>query len=258
VLLASCGGPEAELLRTANAEKLIYAGSEGGGGGNYRPTSTDPSTFGTLHGRVVFEGDGWRIRRIALSDQFCIDQNHNELMSEDFLLGPDGGLANVVVFIQSGLQTMKFDPPSEPVVLDQHNCQYHPHVAVIQTGQPLVIKSSDNTLHNVHAADGPNEGFNQSMSKPSTLAPRMFYKTEIAKQIACDVHSWMRSYLAILPHPCWAITGPDGSFTIKGVPPGHYLLAAWHERFGDVAASVEITVEPNEDKTIENLVIKRS
>ena len=39
----------------------------------------------------------------------------------------------------------------------------------------------------------------------------------------------MKAYIAVLKHPLFAVSAPDGSFTIKGVPPGTYTVAAWHE-----------------------------
>ena len=63
---------------------------------------------------------------------------------------------------------------------------------------------------------------------------------EVMVALRCDVHPWMRAWLAILDHPFFARTGPDGTFRLAGIPVGEYTLAAWHERFGrkEVRATV--------------------
>ena len=54
------------------------------------------------------------------------------------------------------------------------------------------------------------------------------------------VHPWMKAYVAVMTHPYFAVTGPDGSFTIDNVPAGSYEVEAWHERLGTQTASVTV------------------
>ena len=42
----------------------------------------------------------------------------------------------------------------------------------------------------------------------------------------------MNAYANVVPHPFFAVTGADGSFEIKGLPPGTYTVEAWHETLG--------------------------
>ena len=93
------------------------------------------------------------------------------------------------------------------------------------------------------------------MNAPGTLPPRVFGRPESKPVlIKCDVHGWMRSYLAILPHPYCAITGKDGKFKLEGVPPGKYKLLFWHEKVGELAVDVEL--KNNEDKD-QSVTLKR-
>jgi carboxypeptidase family protein len=59
----------------------------------------------------------------------------------------------------------------------------------------------------------------------------------------------MRAYIGVVGHPFFAVTGDDGTFNIRGLPPGTYTLEAWHERYG--AKDMEITVSPKEEKTVD-------
>jgi hypothetical protein len=231
LLLAACGGDDDLLV--AKDIGPIYAG--GSGGGNYGPSGSGAP--GKITGRVRFDGEAWARKKldITTADGFCVAGHAEGLYSEWFNLGAEDALGNVVVYIKEGASGGKYETPAEPVVLDQVKCQYIPHVAVIQIGQPLIIKSSDNTLHNVHMTGPavPGGEINQSMSRPARLDPVTFRKQEVAQRVYCDVHSWMEAWFAVLPHPFHDVTAEDGTFAIENVPPGKYLLAAWQEKLGE-------------------------
>lgn len=248
-LVAACGGGDEDLLDPIDLSKV----ATGGGGSSFGPASLDPSQRGTIRGRVTFKGRAWARMKldITTADGFCVNHNPDGLMSETFLVGPEGGIENVVVWVAKGLSSQSWDTPAEPVVLDQKNCQYLPHVAVLQFGQELIVKSSDNVNHNVHMARGPNGEENRSMTHPSQLEPFTFKKEEVCRRIYCDVHGWMESWLAILPHPFHAITAQDGTYTIANVPPGTYQLAAWHEKQELSVDPVTVVVKPNETVTVD-------
>jgi hypothetical protein len=241
LLLAACSSADESLLQ-ASSIKPVYEGAQGS---KFKPSSLEEGVRGTITGKVHFEGRPYRTGLIDLGgDDACINLRPNGLKSEDFRINPDGTLEGVIVYVKEGLSVgFNWPAPSEPLVLDQVGCQYIPHVAVLQTGQTLIIKSDDPFLHNVNGAAGPNPGFNHAMSGVGELPPKTFTKTEVAKLIKCDVHGWMKSYVAVLPHPFHDITGADGTFTLGNVPPGTYKLGAWHEKLGELEA--EVKLEPN-------------
>jgi hypothetical protein len=249
LLLAACGNDEKVLVPRDIAE--IYAG--GGGGGDYGPAGSGAP--GKITGKVTFKGDGWAQKKldITTADGFCIKEHPNGLYSEWFELGKDGGIKDAVVFIKEGASG-KYDVPQQAVVLDQKGCQYHPHVAVLQVGQPLVIQSDDNTLHNVHMTGPavPGGELNQSMARPGRIDPIEFRKPAVAQRVYCDVHSWMESFRVVLPHPFHAVTAEDGSYTIDDVPPGKYQLAVWQEKLGENEKFFkDVTVKPGETVTVD-------
>ena len=109
-------------------------------------------------------------------------------------------------------------------------------------GQPVEIKNSDPTLHNVHAIPKNNEEFNfgqQDATAP--IVTKTFTKPEIGVSFRCDVHGWMRSYANVVTNPFFAVTKEDGSFEIKGLAPGTYTIEAWHERLGTQTQQVTIS-----------------
>ena len=154
------------------------------------------------------------------------------------MVGPGGELANVIVYVKNAPNT---PTPTQAAVLDQHGCQYRPHVTAVQVGQAIEIKNSDNTLHNVHAMPATNGQFNEGQPVQGMVSTKKFDKVEMKPfRIKCDVHGWMKSYMAVLPHPYHGVSAMNGTFNIGNLPPGNYTLVAWHERLGEREVAVEV------------------
>ncbi len=170
------------------------------------------------------------------ADPFCAKTPTRE---EEVVVGPAGGLANVVVRITDGA-TGHYDPPSTPAALDQSACMYRPRVQAIVAGQMVSIRNGDQTLHNVHGYKGPSTLFNQAEIPGLPPIARKIGDAGDILKFKCDVHPWMTGYVVVNANPFFAVTGPDGHFKITGVPAGKYTLTAWQERYG--AKSAEVTV----------------
>jgi hypothetical protein len=108
--------------------------------------------------------------------------------------------------------------PAEPVSVDQRGCIYRPRVVGLRVGQPLIVRNSDDGLHNVH---------NNFHPRDSGIL-----------RIECDVHTWMVAFVGVVNHPYFAVTGKDGSFELHDVPAGTYDDRAWHERLGAITSQV--------------------
>jgi hypothetical protein len=163
--------------------------------------------------------------------------------SDALLIGPGGGLQNVFVYVKEGLEGRTYAVPTTPAVLDQKGCRYVPHVVGVQVGQPLRISNSDATLHNVNAAPTANRAFNFGQPASVPAVTRQFDRPEIMIPMRCDVHGWMNAYVGVVAHPFFAVTGPDGTFEIKGLTPGAYTIEAWHEQLGTRTQAVTVGAE---------------
>jgi plastocyanin len=205
----------------------------------------DPATAGSITGTIAFEGTPPPARPISMaSDPNCGAGGTTETV----VVGSAGGLKNVFVYVKDGLGGLKFPVPSTPVVLDQQGCRYVPHVLGIQAGQPLEVLNSDATLHNVHAVPKTNREFNTGQPIKGMRHTHTFSTVEVMVPFKCDVHNWMSAYVGVLDHPFYAVTGDDGSFQLKGLPPGTYTVEAWHETLGTQTQTV--TIGPQETSTL--------
>ena len=172
-----------------------------------------PAQGGTVTGKVKFTGAKPVMAKIDMSDEtVCAKKYTTPPTDESVIVGPTGGLANVFVYVKAGLPAGATYPvPAGPVELDQDGCRYHPHVLGIRVGQTLAIKNADGILHNIKAMGKKNRPFN--VSQPTTMTTaRTFSTEEVMIPLECNVHGWMHAWLGVLPHPFFAVTGPDGSF----------------------------------------------
>lgn len=208
-------------------------------------THVDPATAATISGTISFSGTAPQPQKIDMSlDTACKGTNETENV-----VVSDGKLANVFVYVKTGLEGKAFAVPSQPAKLDQSGCRYRPHVLGIMTGQPLGITNSDPTTHNVHPMPNANRAFNAAQSPDAAPVTHAFSKPEIMVPVKCNVHPWMRAYLNIVPHPFFAVTGSDGRFEIQGLPPGTYTIAAVQEDLGE--RDQTLTVAPKQEATVD-------
>ncbi|HEX2715934.1 MAG TPA: carboxypeptidase regulatory-like domain-containing protein [Candidatus Acidoferrales bacterium] len=156
------------------------------------------------------------------------------------MIGKNGALANVVVFVSDGLGGRSFDIPAEAAVVQQEGCVYKPHVLALRANQKVKIVNSDNTLHNIHPVPANNREWNKA-EPPGSALEESFAREEIAIPVKCNVHPWMIGYIAVFKHPFFAVTGADGSFDLHNLPPGEYTVKAWHEKLGTVTQKIVVT-----------------
>ena len=206
----------------------------------------DPATAGAVTGTIRFTGTPPAPQPINMSsDPYCEQQG--AATTETVLVGSGSTLQNVFVYVKDGLGDRAFPVPSTAAVLDQKGCRYVPRVVGIQVGQTLEILSGDNTLHNVHAIPDQNREFNKAQQMAGIKHTHVFSTREVMVPFKCDVHRWMNAYVGVLDHPFYAVTGADGTFELKGLPPGTYTIEAWHEKLGTQTQTVTIGEKQTSD-----------
>ena len=192
----------------------------------------DPATAAVVKGAITFAGKPPASRRINIDeDEECVRLNPKGLYDESVVVGRRGALANVFVQVKSGLEGKTFEPATAPVTLDQKGCRFSPRVLGVRPGQIFTVTNSDPVTHNVHPIAKVNREWNQSQSPGDPPIQRRFARPEMIR-IKCNVHSWMRAWAGAVDHPYFAVTGAGGTFEIPNLPPGDYVLEAWHEVFG--------------------------
>jgi len=190
-------------------------------------TPVQAQAAGKITGKISFKGVAPAPIKIRMSaDPRCMKGNPAGAERKQ-IDGVNGGLAGVIVSIKSPVKGT-FPAKTAPVILDQVGCMYTPTTIALQVGQTLRMRNSDETLHNIHPRPTINTGFNVGQPRKGMETDKTFDKPETFFPVGCDVHPWMRAYIAVFSHPFFAVTRDDGTFEIPGVPPGEYEIEAQH------------------------------
>src|SRR5207247_11355142 len=126
------------------------AAAPGGGG-----AATGP---GSIAGTISFEGSAPAPEKIKTSADPKCQAMHPQGLERQTVDASGGGLKDVLVYVKSGVSG-SYPAPTEPVLLDQKGCMYHPHIITVQVGQPLKIRNSDDTLLNLNPPATANQQF---------------------------------------------------------------------------------------------------
>ncbi len=209
---------------------------------------------GAVEGRIKHTGPPPVLERLGVetNPECSAHYQGQTAYQETVVVGPDGGVANVFVYVKSGLDPKwKFPTPKTEVKIANEKCVYVPRVSGAMHGQDVKFVNEDSFQHNIHTfvLKGKGKDINQSIYAKGQSFVETFDSPQVMVELKCDLHSWMRGYLGVLPHPYFCVTGKDGAWTFpKKLPEGTYTIAAWQEKYGE--KEVTVTVKKGETVTV--------
>lgn len=234
MLVSACGGGEPTKTETSTPAAAPAAA---------------PAAMGTasVSGKISFDGTPPPPEKVKLTADPKCAAMHKEGLERAPIHVKDGGLADVLVYVKSGISG-SYPVPTDPVVMDQKGCDYSPHMVTVRAGQPMKIRNSDDTLHNIHPRPQANSEFNIGQPRQGMESTKTFEKPEVMIPVGCDVHPWMRAYISVFSNPFFAVSKEDGTFEIKGLPAGEYDIQAVHGKLK--AETQKVTVKDGEAATL--------
>jgi hypothetical protein len=224
-------------------------------------------TAGDITGTITLNGTPPAEKPITpLKDDPTCGKFYSDMPTTHFyVVGPNKELADTIVVLK-GSSDKSTGASADPVVLDQKGCLYQPQILAVQTSQKLLVKNSDPAaipMHNVHinpVAQGNQEANSSKMNVAQIAgAPDVTYTFPAGEnfmKFQCDVHPWMFAWVTVVDSPYFAVTGKDGKFTIKNVPPGKYHLVALHRKAAPAGVDKEIEVTADGAKADFSLEVK--
>ncbi len=206
LLLASCGGSKEEAKKERSRPSAR---------GQWTRLQLPPSPGRLFSPAISPRCTASTCPRIRLARESTLRRRN----PEEALVNDNGTLRNTFVWIKSGLPDRQWPVPTTSVKLEQSGCMYKPHVIGVMTGQGIEIINDDPTNHNIHPLPKINQEWNESQPPKGDPKTKSFAREEVMIPVKCNVHPWMRAYIGVVSHPFFAVTGDDGTFTIKGLPP---------------------------------------
>lgn len=196
---------------------------------------------GEIAGKILFQGEKPKLLPLDMRhDPVCVSEHEGTVYAQDGAVNDNGTLPNAFVYIKSGTVKLPEAPPRNSVDLTQQGCLYEPHVLGIMVGQPLQVQTLDPTTHNIHVVGDANRDWNVTQQPGSPSVIRRFARPEVMIPVHCNEHPWMKAYIGVVSNPFYEVTGSDGGYTLKGVPPGEYTVAVWTATFGTQEQKIEV------------------
>jgi plastocyanin len=191
---------------------------------------------GSIAGKITYDGTPPKPATITVTQdpETC----GKSRLEDAWSIAADGAVENVVVYLVDIKSGKKMDLPAQPVV-DQKGCHYQPHTQIIGKGSELQVKNSDPILHNIHSYLGTTTVINLAEPKQGMVIPKKITKAG-GMTLKCDIHNFMRGAIFTAENPYAVLTGKDGTFEIKDVPPGTYEIATFHEVASPKSATVTV------------------
>jgi hypothetical protein len=230
-----CGGLQGLCMRTLfyRCSLLLYffaVASFAAAQSNYRVISVNDG--GTISGTVKWSGPAPHELEypVTKDPQICDADGKKTVSLERMIIGPEGGVANTIVYLKNISAGKSMDLPEQRRHLDQHHCRYIPHILLVPANADLQMKSSDATLHTIHM-DGA-ASYNLPFPFTNQVSTRTMSTPGLVNLRCNGGHVWMNAEMMVVPHPYYAVTDESGRFEFTSVPPGTYEIVAWHEGWG--------------------------
>jgi ankyrin repeat protein/beta-lactamase regulating signal transducer with metallopeptidase domain len=193
-----------------------------------------PGFTGSLTGRFVFDGKPPR-RRLYSIDKDKAALGGNLLYDESLVVAESGGIENVVVWAHSRDIPLPPEDEADPsVTMHSDGGRFEPHLLAMRSNQKLVVENNDPVAHNFNVRTIRQDGVNFLLPAKGGRVETRFKETMLPVRVTCNIHPWMNAWLFVRDDPYFAHTGPDGTFTIKNLPPGEWEFVFWHEKTGYV------------------------
>jgi hypothetical protein len=237
--LSGCGQPLAASPRPQPSAALEIRKDLSSGAAESGAAETAAATgtgWGTLRGKFIYDGTPPAPGKINVTKDTEVCGAGMGITDNSLVVGPDKGIANVVVYaranrVHESAQPLAEENEAAPLLFDQKKCMFLTHVAGCQVNQKVDIKNSDPMGHNTKIDPQTGVPFNQTLANGQTLVYTPAREEALPAPVSCSIHPWMRGYLLPRKDKYFAVTTSDGSFEIPNLPAGEEVeLQVWHER----------------------------
>ena len=214
------------LTRLAQLSLLLLV-SASSQGQSYQVISVKDG--GAIRGLVKWSGPIPKLASMTIDKdpKVCDPESRGTADLERLVIGPEGGVANTVVFLKDVTSGKALELPPQRQSLDQKHCRYIPHILLVPAKGMLQMQSSDATLHTIHMEGAAT--YNLPFPFVRQVISHQMLTAGLVTLRCNGGHNWMNAEMFVVSHPYYAVTDESGAFSLTDVPAGEYEIVAWHE-----------------------------
>lgn len=245
--LVACGGGESEEPLSEETEAVTAEAPVEAPPPEHWPRPIPPELYrtaavetpGSLHGVVTAAAEGHGVLFDLPTDASCPEGPVR------FAAGPLSGAVLLLEGIAAGAPLVAADAS-----IALGGCEADPRVQVATVGGALHASARDGQSHELQMIlwDGFRDLGRLSLPADGTEVERRLRLPGLV-HLRCDDHPAARGWVWVMEHPYHAVTGADGTYEIGDIPPGRYVLHAWHEGQDPIVREVDVLA--NGDQTLD-------
>ncbi|MBT5028353.1 MAG: hypothetical protein HOM97_08170 [Nitrospina sp.] len=191
---------------------------------------------GTIKGKTIMTGKMPFPRHYHLvlfpNIDMCAEVDTDDEMNrvlDDFKTSPTGELKDVVISLEKVEAGKPFN--KEPINILSENCKFFPDVNLIRQGESFKVDNVDAVMHNsqVYQKERGKILLNIPIPAEEVSEGKVTFKKHYKiMQMICGMHEFMQTWGYRVQNPYYFLTKQDGNFNIDNIPPGEYVVNAWH------------------------------
>lgn len=205
---------------------------------------------GTIQGKATLTGEmpAYRSFHLVLfpNQEMCAKVDNDGEMNrilDDFIIDSSNGLKDVVVTIEH-VEAGKPFPDKKPLEIKSEHCKFTPDVNIIEQGGSFSVDNKDSVMHNSQVYQSERGKIILNIPIPAEEVSHgavHFQKDYKIFQMICGMHEFMQTWGFRVQNPYNQVTSENGSFKLDNVPPGDYVVTAWHYLMPTQSQKVHIT-----------------
>ena len=156
------------------------------------------------------------------------DDEMNRVL-DDFKVSPAGGLKDVAITLEHVEAGKPFN--KEPINILSENCKFFPDLNFIRQGESFKVDNLDAVMHNSQVYQKERGKILLNIPIPAEEVSDgivTFKKKYKIMQMVCGMHEFMQTWGYRVQNPYFYKTDDQGNYNIGDIPPGEYIVNAWH------------------------------
>lgn len=143
---------------------------------------------------------------------------------------------NTVVYLK-GAKPSKAAPGTRASI-SQRDRTFIPFVTAVQAGTTVEFPNQDIIYHSVYSNSEPREF--HLPEYPQGESRQVTFEKPGHVELFCAIHSHMNAHLLVLDTSHFTRPDTEGRFRLENIPPGTYVVKAWHPLLGERSQTVTV------------------